>query len=150
MLVWTHHTISLITSFCSVWHFKYATRGYHKIFPTPQSFLRFLILRKATSSSFKASGTYSWPHYWFILFHPYLRSKHHTLYLTASSVSPILQGYYHHVDSWRNFKDNSRNTLPIKESYPCNMLWRAIKQWNVEDPTLSRKSAYRWLWGCQI
>jgi hypothetical protein len=36
-----------------------------------------------------------------------------------------------------------------KQSYPCNRPWRPMRFWNVEDPTLSRRSAHRWRLGCQ-
>jgi hypothetical protein len=31
-------------------------------------------------------------------------------------------------------------------TYPCNRPWRSIELWDVEAPTLSRKSAHRWRW----
>jgi hypothetical protein len=33
--------------------------------------------------------------------------------------------------------------------YLCKRPWRPISLWDVKAPTLSRKSAHRWLWGCQ-
>jgi hypothetical protein len=36
-----------------------------------------------------------------------------------------------------------------KLSYPRNRPCKPIGFWDVEDPTLSRQSARRWLWGCE-
>jgi hypothetical protein len=36
-----------------------------------------------------------------------------------------------------------------RKSYLCNRPWRPIGLWEVEVPTFSRQSAYRWQWGCQ-
>jgi hypothetical protein len=35
--------------------------------------------------------------------------------------------------------------ISVKRSYPCNRPWRPIGMWDVEDSTLSRQSADRWL-----
>jgi hypothetical protein len=34
-------------------------------------------------------------------------------------------------------------------SEPLNRPWRSIRFWDIEDPTLTRKSAHRWRWDCQ-
>jgi hypothetical protein len=35
-------------------------------------------------------------------------------------------------------------------SYPCSRPCKPIGLWDVEDPTLSRHSAHRWQWCCQL
>jgi hypothetical protein len=37
----------------------------------------------------------------------------------------------------------------VRESYPCNRLWRPKGLWDVEAPTFSRQSVHRWRLGCQ-
>jgi hypothetical protein len=34
----------------------------------------------------------------------------------------------------------------VRQSYPCNRLWRLIGLWDVEAPAFSRWSAHRWQW----
>jgi hypothetical protein len=34
------------------------------------------------------------------------------------------------------------------KAIPVNRPWRSIGLWDVETPTFSKQSAYRWRWGC--
>jgi hypothetical protein len=47
---------------------------------------------------------------------------------------------------------SSRSFIFLRKvkSYPSNRPWRPIGLWDVQDPTLSRKSAHRWRWVCQL
>jgi hypothetical protein len=52
-------------------------------------------------------------------------------------------------EHWWQEESGCHSHLQTQLSYLCNRPWRTIGLWDIEDSTLSRQLAHRWLQGCQ-